>query len=212
MERLSEAQVTQLTRRISEVLQVVPNGATIAIEGTPINLDRFWGWEHSFGYNYLLALGVKALQDRLCSIEHVVLLDDYTIEATVSPQDYIPRIQTQIDRVELESSFVPRANELVHQIGPRLTRTDGRPIDLVTRSGRFCCPLLDAAFQESKCVDFNILIHPIEYKHEQDEMRTILKAARRGSLPFTLVNLFFKGTEVNKVFVIEPEGRIDRVL
>lgn len=204
-------QVLSLVERKHTVLENVPRGGLVSVEGTPINLDRFWAREHAFGYNDLLSIVCEELHQRGCSIEHVVLLDDYTVEPTVSADEYLSRIAPRVDRVEMESSFAPRAQEIVDQVGRSLIRPDGRPIDLVTRDGRFVCPLLDAAFQETKRADFNILIHPIEYKHEQDEMRTILLAAK-GSLPFTLINIFFKGVELNKAFVTEPDGGTKRVL
>lgn len=209
---LSNGQETQLMRRTEGVLQVVTTGAVVAIEGTPINLDRLWAREHAFGYNHVLLTAMQQLAQRCCNVEHVVLLDDYTVVPCVSPDEYLSRIVARVDRVEMESSFASRAQEISDQIGRKVRRSDWRPIDLITSSGRFCCPLLDAAFQETKYVDFNILIHPIEYKHEQDEMRAIILAARAEMLPFTLVNIFFKGLNLNKVFVTEPNGRTERVL
>lgn len=209
---LSNGQMLQLARSTEKVLQVVTARAMVAIEGTPINLDRLWVREHAFSYNYVLLTAMQLLEQRGCSVEHVVLLDDYTVVPCVSPDEYLSRIVARVDRVEMESSFASRAQEIVDQIGRRVRRFDWRTIDLITSSGRFCCPLLDAAFQETKYVDFNILIHPIEYKHEQDEMRAIILAARAEMLPFTLVNIFFKGLDLNKVFVTEPNGRTERVL
>lgn len=209
---LSNGQEAQLMRRTKEVLRVVTAGAVVAIEGTPINLDRLWAREHAFGYNHVLLTAMQQLEQRYCNVEHVVLLDDYTVAPCVSPDEYLSRIVARVDRVEMESSFTSRAQEIVDQIGRRVRRFDWRPIDLITSRERFCCPLLDAAFQETKHVDFNILIHPIEYKHEQDEMRAIILAARSEMLPFTLVNIFFKGLDLNKAFITEQNGRTERVL
>ena len=126
--------------------------------------------------------------------------------------EYLSRIGPPIDRVEWESSLIPRAEELMAEISHNgLVRHDGRHIPLTTPSGKYACALLDVVFQETKMVDYNIIIHPIEFSHEQEEMRIILQTAKGGLLPFTLLNVFFKNGTINKVYVTSPEGRTNRV-
>lgn len=209
---ISQGQRVHLAKKMSNILQIVPDRASVAIEGTPIYLDRPWGSEHSLGYNHLLSTGREVLVQRSCRVEHTVLLDDYSVERVNGVSEYLSRIKSPIDRVEWESSFIPRTEELMAEISHNgLVRHDGRHIPLTTPSGKYACALLDAAFQETKEVAYNIIIHPIEFSHEQEEMRTILQTARGGLLPFTLVNIFFKNGSINKVYITSPEGRTNRV-
>lgn len=210
--KIPQGQVAQLTRRMSDILQIVPDGASVAIEGTPIYLDRPWADEHSLGYNHLLPTGREHLLQRSCRVEHAVLLDDYSVDTVNSVSEYLSRIKPPIDRVAWESSLITRTEQLMAEISHNeLRRHDGRHIPLTTPSGRYTCALIDAAFQETKKVAYNIVIHPIEFSHEQEEMRIILQTAKGGLLPFTLVNIFFKNGSINKVYVTSPEGRTNRV-
>ncbi|OGE26149.1 hypothetical protein A3C26_01325 [Candidatus Daviesbacteria bacterium RIFCSPHIGHO2_02_FULL_39_12] len=210
--KILQGQIAHLTRRMSDILQIVPDGASVAIEGTPIYLDRPWADEHSLGYNHLLSTGREFLLQRSCRVEHAVLLDDYSVETVNGVSEYLSRIGPPIDRVEWESSLIPRAEELMAEISHNgLVRHDGRHIPLTTPSGKYACALLDVVFQETKMVDYNIIIHPIEFSHEQEEMRIILQTAKGGLLPFTLLNVFFKNGTINKVYVTSPEGRTNRV-
>lgn len=209
---ISQGQLAYLAGCMSDILRIVPPGMSVAIEGTPVYLDKPWTIDHSLGYNCLVAAGREILLGKARKVEHVVLLDDYSVENTYSVSEYLSRIKPPIDRIERESSFVPTAEELKVKIsGKELRRSDGRRIPLTTPSGRHTCALLDAVFQATKAVDYNIIVHPIGFSHEQEEMRVILQEAKGGSLPFTIVNIFLKKTSISKVYVTSPEGRTDRV-
>lgn len=204
-ELLSLGAVDQMRRQIDKILEVVPSSATVALEGTPIYLDRYWDGTHELGYNYILAFAEQNLLERGHNITHDVLLDDYTVEPSIDPENYLSRIRPAVNRVVWEGDFVPQAEALIAEIGSRrVTRSDGRGVVLITCSGRVSCALLDAAFQETKQVDFNIVIHPIEFSNEQDETRAILFAARK-KLPSTFINIFFKDRNINKVFITKSQ-------
>lgn len=204
-EILSPGDVNQIRRQVDRVLEVVPPTATVALEGVPIYLDRYWDRTHELGYNYILAFAEQNLLERGHNFTHDVLLDDYTVEPSIDPKNYLSRIRPAVNRVVWEGDFVPQAEALIAEIGSRrVTRSDGRGVVLITYSGRVSCALLDAAFQETKLVDFNIVIHPIEFSNEQDETRAILFAARK-KLPSTFINIFFKDRAINKVYITEPQ-------
>ncbi len=210
---LSEGEVRNLRKQVGEILSIIPPGISVTLEGTPIYLDRLWGLDHTLGYNHILGYSREFLLNRGSSVAHQVLLDDYTVKPHVDPQEYLLKIQPPVDSVVNEGDFVSRAEELIFLIGRRkVTRLDGREVILITQSGRVSCAVLDAAFQETKETDFNVLIHPIEFSNEQDETRSILLAARRR-LPSTFINIFFKQRSINKVFITKPEEeRPTRVL
>ncbi len=204
-----------LARSLQKALAGVPPASTVALEGPPIYLDQEWkDTEHGFGYNVGLIEARRILSSRFCRTTHYVLLDEYTVEPRLRPEHYLKQIQPPIDRVAYESSFAKRAHDIRIQIGDRrLKRPDGRPISLTTQSGRIPCVLLDAAFQINKeAANFNVVIHPIEFKHEQEEVREVMKVLHEGKLPFTLINIYFKGQVINKVFITEANGREERVV
>lgn len=209
---ISQGQLAYLAGCMSDILQIVPPGMSVAIEGTPVYLDKPWTLNHSLGYNCLVAAGREILLGKARKVEHVVLLDDYSVEYTYFVSEYLSRIKPPIDRIERESSFVPTAEELKVKIsGKELRRSDGRIIPLTTPSGKNTCALLDAVFQATKEVDYNIIVHPIEFSHEQEEMRVILQEAKGGLLPFTIINVFLKNVSISRVCVTSPEGRTERV-
>lgn len=212
MPEISPGQLAYLTGSMSDILQIVPPGMSVAIEGTPVYLDKPWTMHHSLGYNCLIAEGRDVLLGKSRMVEHVVLLDDYSVENTYPEAEYLSRIKPPVDRIERESSFVPTAEELKVKISSKeLRRSDGRRISLTTPSGKNACALLDAIFQATKTVDYNIIIHPIEFSHEQEEMRVILQETGGGLLPFTIVNIFLKNVSISRVYVTSPEGRTERV-
>lgn len=209
---ISTGQLRQLTTKMSDILEVVPEGKRVAIEGTPIYLGRPWSDDHSLGYHYLLSTGRDVLIRKFCNIEHAVLIDDYSVNTSDGALEYLSMIGLPIDRVEWESRLIHGAEALMARLSSKvLRRNDGRQISLITPSGRYACALLDAVFQGSKEVDFNVIIHPIGFTHEQEEMRMILQEAEGGLLPFTLINVFFKNGSISKVYTTEPNGRTTRV-
>lgn len=208
---ISSGEESHLQRRIGQVLEVIPSGATVSLEGPPIYLNQRWGIDQELGYNYLLPMAWDLLLRRGCILEHVVMLDDYTVPEEVEDVEYLSKISLPVSRIEREAAFIPRAEDLLRQInGKGVQRLDGRRVVLTTQSGRLTCALLDAAFQETKGAVFNVVIHPTEFKHEQEDMRAVLLAAR-GKLPSTFVNIFFKGRSISKVYITTPEGRSERV-
>lgn len=209
---LSLAEINHQRKLVEDILVVISSGASVSLEGPPIYLNEPWSRDHDFGYNLLLRFSHAMLSANRTPLFHSVLLDDYTVQSSVDSEDYLSRIKLPIDEVVTEASFVSQAAELMDAIGGRrVNRLDGRPVRLITQSGRVACAILDAAFQESKKTDFSVVIHPIQFKQEQEEMRSILLAAR-GKLPSTFVNIFFKERSVNKVYITEPEGVSQRVL
>lgn len=207
---LSQGEISHLERKVGEVIKVIPPTATVSLEGPPIYLNQPWGNDHSLGYNNILNFTHYQLIGRGSQFVHRVLVDDYTVEPIIHEDEYLSRIQPPFDRVVKESEFVPEAERLMCEIAGRgVKRLDGRPVALITESGRMACAALDAAFQGVKEADFNIIIHPIQFKHEQEEMRMVLLTAR-GRLPATFVNIFFKGRDINRVYVTSPEGETQR--
>lgn len=198
-----------LARRLERVFAEVPPSSRVALEGPPIYLNQEWeDTVHGFGYNAGLIEARRILFNRFCQIRHDVLLDEYTVEPRLAPEHYLKQIRVPIDGVAYESSFVKQAQDIRIQLGNRrLERPDRRPILLATQSGRAPCVLLDSAFQFNKKVDVNVIIHPIEFKHEQEEVREVIKALCGGRLPFTLINVYFKSQTINKVFITGTDGR-----
>lgn len=203
---LSKGELVNMQQRSGEVLERVPMGASVSLEGPPIFLDRPWDISHVLGYTQLLPIIWNLLDKRGCSIEHVVLFDDYSVKPVIPEESYLEKMPVPVHRRVRETSFITRAQELMCAIAGRgVTRLDGYPVALTTESGRMRGVFLDAAFQETKEGPVNIQILPYQFKLEQEEMRAILLAAR-GNLPSTFVNIFFKGRGVKKAYVADTAG------
>ncbi|MDP2649620.1 MAG: hypothetical protein Q8P10_02130 [bacterium] len=208
-----EGSKNPVVRKLERVLAVIPLGVRVAVEGTPIYLNEHPNGNHDFGYD-LLAKAWRLLGERKCEVEHHVLVDDYTVEGSFDKEIYLAGIRDRVPvtSVYRESDFAAPAKEILSNLGDRVIfGADGKPISLRTRSGRPACPLLDSLFQAQKRVDFNFILHPIEFKLEQEAMREVLRMLGGGKLPFSTVNAFFKGGTINKAFITDVEGRTRRI-
>lgn len=208
MERLdlSKGELMNMLQRAGQVLERVPVGAQVSLEGPPIFLNQSWDASHELGYNHLLPIVWGLLDKRGCTIEHTVLFDEYSVQPIVVEGDYLERMSVPVHLTVRETTFLPRAEELMRMIAGRgVTRLDGYTVALVTQTGRMRGVFLDAAFQETKVGSVNIQVLPYQLKPEQEEMRAILLATR-GKLPSTFINIFFKGRGVKKAYVTDTAG------
>jgi len=208
-------------RSLGRIAGVVSVGARVALEGTPLYLDQPWEENHEFGTNSVLGFLDQALEIRSCRTEHVVLLDDYTTqELTIMPEEHLQRMRVSPSRVVQESEFVDQASEDIRRFQERgelinvkgvLVLSDGRQPIVRTRRGRPSCGILDAEFQRSKDCDVNVIVHPKQFRRQQEDMRMILSRLENDRLPFQILNIFFKGENISQAILTDETNNTLRL-
>jgi len=182
--------------------------------------DKPWDETHEYGYNTFLPPLVDTLQGRGCRPVHVAMFDDYTTGQRGKLDNYIQRMKVRPERVHHESEFARPAEE--HLARLRSARrvaayngefhlTGGNRPRLTVRSGRPSCELLDACFQDTKGRGTHIIIHPTDFVHQQEGMRDILGAINGDRWPGSIINVFFRRTNLSRVLFTDHSGRTKNV-
>ncbi len=206
----------QVEKGLLRLIETIPLGSTVALEGSPIYLNTPWGVEDEYLTNTVLGYIFQQLQDKSCHIHHFVLLDDLTIDEPIfDPSHYLEQMQIQPDNVRFESEFNNPAliniasmqrQENVRSNPGRIILQEGSQPNLITRSNRPSCAILDALFQSTKDCGFNIIIHPKQFRGQQEDMRTVLREINNGQIPFITINIFFKNSNISQILITDQSG------
>lgn len=195
-------------RLLDKSLSVVPENAAVVVEGPPVYLNAEWYDQMEFGYNGALAEAVEELTGKGCGISHYALYDEYSEPPTIDPSHYTSRFRVRPEKIIMESELLPEAEAAAEKIsGKYLHRYDGRLIALRRQNGKVACCLMDAVFQRQKVGEASVIIHPYEWKLQQEEMRVVLREICGGELPYEILNIFLKGGTINKTFHTDRSGR-----
>lgn len=212
----------EITNTLSRVVDLVPEGNSVTVEGTPMYAGEPWGSTHEFGTNLVLPALTDKLEDRYSSVSHIALIDDFTTDNYVDPSYFTLQMRQRPTRVFYESEFQSEAEENLLRlqgegktlyIGGEVLLSEHKQPVLRVRSGRVSCELLDACFQRSKGGGIHIIIHPSEFTHQQENMRTILRAICGGRLPSDFINIYFKSHSLalSKVLFTNSYGRTHQI-
>lgn len=201
MANITETLPKDISRAIMASARLLPAGARITLEGTPIYTNQGWNPSHDFGTNLVLPAFAQYLSDAGHPVEHFVLIDDFTTGTPANENSFTSQMAMRPTQVRFESEFVQEAESIVEHFisrgktissrGRTLLATGRQPV-VRTETGRVACAVLDACYQRQKGESENFLIHPNDFIHQQEEMRDVLTQITGGILPGIFINVFFK--------------------
>lgn len=206
--------------RIGRALELIPYGSAITLEGPPIYLSKDWDFDHEIGYNGFLPFVYRRLVGGASSIQHVVLIDDYSEESRLDAQTYISKMKLAPDVVVRESQLVQAGLEQLERsirdgrtfvVGDAMCLSgENQPI-IRTKSGRIGCALLDALFQQSKGSGWHVIVHPRMFRGQQRDMRVVLRMLEDIRRPLHLLNIFTINTSLSQVFHTDIDGVTEEI-
>lgn len=210
----------EILRSLTNVVDAVPSGIVVSLEGVPLYMGQPWTPIHEFGTNVLLPQTRGLLEGRECSVRHVEMVDDFTTNQRGNGREFIAQMADNPMHVYFESEFAQEAEDIARFLeregktinvqGERLLARGSMP-KIRTRSGRVSCELLDACFQRRKGSDANIIFHPKSFIQQQEGMRTLLHAINGNRLPGSFVNIFLKNNSISTILHTDIEGRSRRI-
>lgn len=213
---------TEAQKRLGRVVEYIPQGSLVTIEGPPIYLSQSWDVDHEFGYNHVLSYLTGELSDTAQQIWHAVLLDDYSDSPRFSPNEYLTSMRIPYTGIVFESEFIDSAQQELTRLREKRhmlfingatylswqNRTDAI---LRTKSGRIGCVLLDALFQQSKGPGWHIVVHPRMFREQQEQMRTVFQTFDNTPYPFHFINIFTRGNNISQILHTDSQGKTKEV-